>query len=489
MPLLIICLGLFILYGALKFAEAAILRNGDGEPMIVREKRIPFVGHLIGLARNGVSYYRYLRESTSLPILTITILGQKIYIVNSPALVSQINRRQKIIDSSPPFISIVFEKLFQFDKDDIAILSHAPVKGRSLRGDTQVAEHRLLERGTKSLESLSKAIMDQITKRFESVGSKGPEEINLYSWLQELIPLATADAVFGPNHPFADNDSLLREFWEFEGGLKALTMFPRLMALRPARARTTLVHAFKSYAETKCKTREAHQSELVHELVAVTKHHRRTDAYIGRYLFALFTAFAINSVPVTFWMMAHILTDKGLRETIRSELCAARLPKELSIPAIREQCPTLVSTLNEVLRYVSSSTGTMVIHEDIRINDQYLLKRGGLVQIAATAIHSDPDVWGKDADSFDPFRSLKSGGKGVHPAALRTFGGGSTLCPGRHLAVDQILAFAAQFFLSFDIDEAIDTQNLPLRDTKNMLSVMKPKSDLVLKLSRRNIDI
>ena len=38
-----------------------------------------------------------------------------------------------------------------------------------------------------------------------------------------------------------------------------------------------------------------------------------------------------------------------------------------------------------------------------------------------------------------------------NPVAFRAFGGGATLCPGRHFASTEILAFASVILLRFDI--------------------------------------
>lgn len=159
-------------------------------------------------------------------------------------------------------------------------------------------------------------------------------------------------------------------------------------------------------------------------------------------------------------------------------------PKLTVDPAhLRERCPLLASTSNEVLRYVGSSTSTMVVQEDVWIDDdRYLLTKGAWVQISAMAVHSDPDTWGPDAGSFNPERFLK--GLKVHPSANRTFGGGSTLCPGRHLATDEILVLTAMLLHTFDVEFAPGSR-LPRRDEFNMLPIMRPSKEAALRLRRR----
>ena len=266
-------------------------------------------------------------------------------------------------------------------------------------------------------------------------------------------------------------------------------VFPSLTAAKPARARRRLIRAFKEFSENSSTT-NGETSEFIRQLDNVACRFNRDADYRARYFFAVFCAFIINTVPVIFWTIGHIVEDKVLLARIRAELAEVVQSAEIGesrlrvdVAALRERCPLLVSTSNEVLRFVGASTSTLIVHEDVYIDDRYLLTKGALVQISATAVHSDPDVWGPNAANFDPERFLKPGK--VHPSAFRTFGGGSTLCPGRHLASDEILVFTAMFLHSFDVGFTAKTPCLPRRDDTNMLSITKPKKDLVLRLSRR----
>lgn len=264
-------------------------------------------------------------------------------------------------------------------------------------------------------------------------------------------------------------------------------VFPSLTAAGPARARRRLVQAFTEFFEDDSNV-NGETCEFIRQLGDVARGYDRDVDYLARYFFAVFCAFVINTVPVTFWTIGHIVGNRELVARIRVELAEVVGVGEprlsLDITAVRERCPLLVSAFSEVLRYVGASTSTLVVHEDIYIDDRYLLTKGALVQISATAVHSDPDIWGPNAADFDPERFLKP--SKVHPSANRTFGGGSTLCPGRHLASDEILVFTAMFLHLFDVDFTADTTRLPQRDVTNMLSITKPIEDLVLRLSRRH---
>ena len=278
-------------------------------------------------------------------------------------------------------------------------------------------------------------------------------------------------------------------------------VFPSITAAGPAKARQRLVQAFIEFFKDD-STANGETCEFIRQLRDVARGYNRDVEYLGRYFFAIFCAFVINTVPVTFWTIGHIVENGELLAKIRAELAEIVTPmadeeKEdysrinFDAAAIRERCPHLLSASHEVLRYVGASTSTLIVHEDIYIDDRYLLKQGALVQISATAIHSDPHIWGPDAAAFDPERLLNlnlnkpsnNNNNKVHPSAYRTFGGGGTLCPGRHLASDEVLVFTAMFLWGLDVEFV--SRRLPRRDDTDMLSVTKPREDLLLRLSRR----
>ncbi|KAF7125611.1 hypothetical protein CNMCM5793_001850 [Aspergillus hiratsukae] len=427
-----------------------------------------------------------------MPIFTLFLGFQKVYVVNSPALISQINRRQKVIDSNPPFLTIVMGKLFDFHKDDLAELLRNPNEMGSLRRETRGLEHSLLERGAAPLHEIFTAMIQEVATRLNTLASKGPVTIKLECWLRETITMCTAQAVFGPHNPFAQNHSLLDDFWQFESGIKGLTMgiFPTLTASGAARARHRLVQAFHRFVQGHFIESEE-TCELVRQIGEVAHRHNRGTDYLARYYFGVFSAFLLNTVPVTFWTISHIIKNPDLLARIRTELedVARESVKAdgirmrmLDISTIRERCPLLLSTFHETLRYVGASTSTLVVHEDVWLDDTYLLTKGSLVQIPATAIHSDPNIWGPDAEIFDPERFHVAPNK-VHPSANRTFGGGNTLCPGRHLASDEVLEVTAMFLSTFNVGFEAEP-SWPRRDETNMLSVIKPRDDLSLKLTR-----
>lgn len=69
--------------------------------------------------------------------------------------------------------------------------------------------------------------------------------------------------------------------------------------------------------------------------------------------------------------------------------------------------------------------------------------------IPARSNNTAPQLFGPDADLFVADRFIRD------PASLKSvkpFGGGHTLCPGRHFASNEILSFVAITLRKYDID-------------------------------------
>ena len=123
------------------------------------------------------------------------------------------------------------------------------------------------------------------------------------------------------------------------------------------------------------------------------------------------------------------------------------------------------------------------------------------MQIPSTMVHDDAHIWGSDVREFNPRRFEKSISgtvmengcagagkkeKSVHPSAFRGFGGGSSLCPGRHFAQLEILGFTAMLALGFEIGPVKgDRLVLPRPEERLPVSVYRPKKDMMVNIRKR----
>ncbi|KAG5745486.1 hypothetical protein H9Q70_011818 [Fusarium xylarioides] len=476
-----------LFFGILRLLEYIVCNTHGKEPQPVYS-RIPFIGHALSLVRHGVSFHERLQVSSGLPIATIFLGLQKVYIVNSPELVSHVNRAPKAMNTALPFLVVVCGKLCGMGRDDLETLMKNPTVRGSLWRDLQECIHAHLDAGSSSGKEITTRVANELWKGIDEC-SQRKGTVNLLNWLQGIFVHSTGHAVFGPRHCLAQDPAIIDSLWTMANGLKRLTMwpFPSFSARTATEAREKVACALEAYFRDNDLLLTGH-SELVEGLMQCIHKHSMGTQFAARFFLCLVSGFVINTVPAAFWLIGHISDDEQLKAIIREELnqvvtsdtCGSLT---VSPEAVRGRCPYLMSTCHEVLRFISSSTSTFFIHQDTYLNNRYLLKKGAILQVASTAIHSNTDIWGPAAQAFKPDRFVKP--EKVHPSANRTFGGGITLCPGRQLAMNELILTVAMIFHTFDVEFSPETPRLPAPMVTDMLSVKKPMTDLEIRMSRR----
>jgi cytochrome P450 len=197
-----------------------------------------------------------------------------------------------------------------------------------------------------------------------------------------------------------------------------------------------------------------------------------------------------NTPPTLFWLLYYIYSDVELLSKIRNELSLAIRGEEIEPQRIMSACPYLQSAFKEVLRFHASSLSTRFVLEDVTLEEGLILRNGSVMHIPSSILHRDPLHWGNDAGIFDAARFLPVNGA-AHPAeksqaAFRPFGGGTTLCPGRHFASLEISSVAAMILWKFDIIPAKGYWNYP-GETESTLTttVLPPLHEIRVRFLRR----
>lgn len=208
-------------------------------------------------------------------------------------------------------------------------------------------------------------------------------------------------------------------------------------------------------------------------------HHRRLTRETYRVL--------SNAYKLCFWIMAYLLFNPHLHSAVKGEideLVSQGLP---GLEVRLEECPILVSIYWEALRLTSSSTTIRTVQAPTPLG-RYIIPSKTKLLLPFRQLHFNEDIFGADVHSFDPERFRRDPGLSKSPS-FRPFGGGSTYCPGRHVARREVLVFIALAISRFDI--SLDpgwNANFPQLDTKKpSLGMMMPVkgNDVRIRISRR----
>ncbi|CAG7555762.1 unnamed protein product [Fusarium equiseti] len=466
------------------------------EPPYVKE-RVPYFSHIYGLLKHGLRYFDLVSAEQPHPIFTIDMSGQKNYIVTSPELVQAVQRNTTSLSFSPAMIP-AFRRMMGFDEAGIELIFRDAHTEKGMYGEIHRVQKASLLPGTSSLDELCTVIRSKQLAIVNDMPSS--QTIDLYAWVQDLFMRTNNSACFGEKDPFTLNTSLNSTFWLWEANIKVLLLgIPWFLSPKKystaQQTRKELVGAFYQYLnggglDTACS--------FIKELSNLGIRRGLSTDNNARALLGSILAIVGNTIPTTFWLLIQIFSRPDLLNEIRSELEAtlddplARSGVSLNYTVIREKCPIFMSTYEEILRMTSGIATVRYTNEDTLIQDRWLLKKGAQVQMPTAFIHADPATWGADAEVFDHTRFLKSKiltkeQKARRSAAFRPFGGGNTLCPGRHFASYEVLTFVGSILLGFDMTPTTESFNIPQMDRSKLpLTSLKPAGDIKVNLTRRS---
>ncbi|RYC55225.1 hypothetical protein CHU98_g10982 [Xylaria longipes] len=483
------------------------------EPPVIASS-VPFIGHILGMALRGGKYIKGLgTRNKHLPIFTLPVPKSRIYIVTEPSLAAAVQRASKAL-SFTPIIPEVTERVLGLDQATMEItrknLDPGPGDERGFLADIQDMVYAFFGPGSYlneiSLDAARELRNEVLAFDASQEGAPSPKQpIDLLAWVRHLVTLSTAKYFYGPHNPIALDPKLEGYFWDFDHGLGKLLMnvFPSVTAGKAYRGRELLVKALEKYLENGHHTTG---SKIVQKRVEIALQHGWTLRATARSELSFLFAGIVNATTSTFWILLQIFADPQLLSTVREEITKILRTDEnddkdayhgkyrLNITDLKDLCPVLIAVYRECLRLGSDNYSTRMVKEDILLADRYFLKKGAVVQIAGGVIHADESIWGDGVESFNPGRFLElkqesgnSRQNQIHPAAFRAFGGGKTLCPGRHFAMNEILSLVSLVVLVFDV-EALDGGRIKVpRKNDGVLPVhiLEPISSVKVLISKR----
>ncbi|KAL3421063.1 hypothetical protein PVAG01_07508 [Phlyctema vagabunda] len=481
------------------FYLAFRLLSGSQHPQepITLSPRIPILGHLLGFISYRGGYFERTKARTCLPNYTMRIFSIPTYVISSPRLVSAVQRNNQTLKFDPLIVA-VSDRVLKIPKSDLKKMEDSKVPGATdseFSKDLRHIHHRIFGLGS-ALNAIQDQILSSISTFLTPDLLPQNSEVDLYTWNQHILTMSASRAIWGMENPFENRPDLEHAFWLVEENIPMLLvdLMPRRAATE---ARDKLYNAFSAYYRNKGDGNEA-APDFIRARKNLAHKYMLSDDYTPRADIGELMAMLFNVVPTNYWMISNIFSRPTLLAELRKELESVIQREDnmdsagqiisvcyIDAPQIRKTCPLLVSTFKEVLRMNAAVTTTRYVLEDTIINDDTFLRKGGMVQIPGGVMHFDGATWGPDAHEFNPSRFIKPDQK-IHPTSFRPFGGGATICPGRRLAMTQILSFTAALICGYDIRPKSGRWYLPKRNTRCLPGVLKPAViDCKVNINRR----
>uniref|UniRef100_A0A093VLB8 Cytochrome P450 n=1 Tax=Talaromyces marneffei PM1 TaxID=1077442 RepID=A0A093VLB8_TALMA len=168
---------------------------------------------------------------------------------------------------------------------------------------------------------------------------------------------------------------------------------------------------------------------------------------IATILVTLHWAINTNTRKTAFWVLTYLLYNPSHIEPLRRQTANAFVGDKLF----------------ETLRMSSNAASVRNVNKDTVIGYKHL-RKGNRIMIPYRLLHFDESVYGPDVYSFKPERFAGSNAeKLTRGDSWRPFGGGKTMCSGRHIAKCATLMFLSLVLRKFDI-EIVGGRKMPAPD-------------------------
>lgn len=283
----------------------------------------------------------------------------------------------------------------------------------------------------------------------------------------------------------------------FDDNISDLLITPKASFTCPSGDRGR-ADAWKGFAEYFANNGHEKGSELVKIRHKHAAERCLSDLDIGKLEVTMIIGILTNTVPTIFWAVYYVYRDATLLQDLREEISkiAIKTASEEGEPTwtiknvdLKSQAQLLAATIDETFRHRTCGISSRYVTEDVTLKGQYLLKKGTIMELPNNALHSNPEYWGASVDEFNPRRFLanpRSAEAKAARGAFRPFGGGASLCAGRHQAMSQMLGALALFIMSSDCDPVSGSWNFPGAHGHTIAAAVDlPSTDLWLNVKPR----
>ncbi|KAF8587451.1 cytochrome P450 [Ramaria rubella] len=462
----------FILCLVFLFVYTAFNRlHGSRLPRAPRVKYfLPWIGSAIQMGKNPDAFLK--RASLDLrPIFRIQAAGKEMAWVTSPELISAIYRDPKSFEYLPVRLDII-ERAFGLPRD----LMHT----RFFVDDLLQIHHEELspKKISDLIESYAKNAHTYLSQALEKFDGTCAE---LMSFILLPAYLAAAATFFGTAF---EAEKSYKGFKAFDDQFHLIVVagLPKLMFRGAFRAWEEVIDLLEQYL----KTPHEDSSTLMLRMESSAKGAGWSDRNIATAFGSEVLGLQSNSIYAAYWVIALMLQQPEGLAVLIAEVDQARVdwktqhPDHLSYEnqhqwVLDVTLPHLISAIQEALRFASSSFSQRRVSKPTDFGG-FHFEPGELI-VCATQFDSKRYMSGQN--------KFRKNGK-IVPNHFLPFGGGISMCEGRHFVMGELKIFLALMMTCVTIELNPNSNARPKFITERMgAGIMHPSGDLSIKISKR----
>lgn len=149
------------------------------------------------------------RDKFNLPIYTLRLPGSRMYVVNSPQLLTAIQAQFRALSFTAIEANIA-ANLLGCKKSTVDIIGRDVTQDEGYLMSFPKYVHSALSAGP-GLDAMNRRAIRVISKSLDEWSEKGATKIQLWQWVRHELLLASTEGVYGPRNPF--RDPAMEEAW------------------------------------------------------------------------------------------------------------------------------------------------------------------------------------------------------------------------------------------------------------------------------------
>lgn len=463
---------------------------------------IPWLGYALEFRNNTAAFLQRMQKKHG-DIFTVQIAGYYFTFVTDPLSFGPIIKEAKRLDFQQ-FAAELVARVFGYHSlpNDHKMLEKASTK--HLMGD--------------GLVLMTQAMMDNLQNlMLHNVGAGNGEkkwhQDGLFNYSYNIVFRAGYLALFGNEPPKSKGDvetakKLDRDlsdelFYEFR---KYDQLFPRLayavLTPKGKLEAERLKRLFWNILSIKKTLQKENISGWVTDQFQFRAENGMPENMQDRFMFLLLWASQGNTGPACFWLLLFLMKDEEAMQAVSEEV--QRVLKETGqqvksggplINLTRDmllKTPVLDSAVEESLRITAAPVLVRAVKENLNLKmangGEYAIRKGDRVgMFPYTAVQMDPVVH-PEPEKFKYNRFLNEdgskktefykNGKRVKYFTM-PWGAGTTICPGRFFAINELKQFVFLMLLYFEFELVDPKEEIPPVDVSRWgFGTMQPTKDV-----------
>lgn len=444
---------------------------------------IPWLGSALKLGKNPDSLFKNATATLG-PVFRIRAMGREITYITAPELISVVYRDSKSFQRYPIDIVVkIFGASPTLVQDPSYFEDYFKVHHQQLSSTNM---HLILQRyGTFTYEILQDTL--------NRLGNNG--RATGLSFVKLLVYDAAACAVFGKSFPSRESYGPFQAF--DKGFLLLQTQIPRFLLKKSIQGREKLIKLLETYL---ANPHDVERSGLIDTIIHIFSRKNWPVREKAVALLCNFWPLQANTTQAIFWILSlQLQRPEGLTHLVK-EIDAVRAEWLENNPSVKDEThcqwilegsfPLLVSAIQEGLRYATASYPIRVVEKDTVLGG-YLLSKGDHVICNTRLTHFDEDIH-PNSSEFIPDRYIRytrftKGGRSVTNHTM-PWGGGISICGGRHFAQGELKIFIAILLTVATIEIDPSSSERPKVNYASFgAGVVHPIGDLLVQVTKREI--